>query len=107
VRSKALEISEKHYLESNRITIEQYQAAYQNILPFITNLLQDTNIKNRFNNDLEKFRKNKNNHYWMNSGTMKLSTIYSSDATVKSSQEKRLTLRSRIFRTSTRISCYA
>ncbi|MEH1872086.1 hypothetical protein, partial [Nostoc sp.] len=67
----------KHYLESNRITIEKYQAEYQNILPFFTNLLQDTNIKNRFNNDLEKFRKNKKNHYWMNSGTMKLSTIYS------------------------------
>lgn len=64
------------YLRNQRISIDEYKERYKDILPFLDSLIQD-HIENRFINELEKFRKYKKNHFWMNSGTIKLSTIHS------------------------------
>lgn len=66
----------KQYLECQKINLDDYQFEYENLLIYI-NKLSNNRYKNQFNNQLEKFRKNKKNHYWMNSATVKLSTIHS------------------------------
>jgi hypothetical protein len=67
----------KQQLENQNVDFQKYRLWYQDIHYIFKDLMLDNKKKNRFFNELEKIRKHYKNHFWMNRGTIKLSTIHS------------------------------
>jgi superfamily I DNA/RNA helicase len=65
------------FLEKNNIQIDSIETWSSKVQNIIKNLLERNDKRNRFNNYIEKVRKNKKFNFWMNSGKIKLSTIHS------------------------------
>jgi len=65
------------FLIENNIQYEVLEEVSLETSKIISQLLKKGDRKNRFNSSINKVRKNKKFNFWMNSGKIKLSTMYS------------------------------
>lgn len=65
------------FLVENDIQYNILEEINTEISKIINDLLKKGDKKNRFNSSIDKVRKNKKFNFWMNSGKVKLSTMYS------------------------------
>jgi superfamily I DNA/RNA helicase len=65
------------FLAENDIQYNVLEEINTEISKIIHDLLKKGDKKNRFNSSIDKVRKNKKFNFWMNSGKVKLSTMYS------------------------------